>query len=168
MWSSLGLQLRLIKAELAIENVSKLNPICFEVSLWSQKRPNAGYEERCMGSYRKCWEEGREQRPPSAPLVCFYDVTSPVTQCSVWSNTQGESRKSLCSTSLPQKWAQSSVKSQHHLSLSQCFVVSIDNLGKINSARSWPGGTLILSLHAWVQPGDEQLHQAGLLWVTWD
>lgn len=68
-----------MKPELAIENVSKLNPICFEVSLWSQKKLSAGYEERCMGSFRKCWEKGKEKRPPSAPLVCFYDVTSLLT-----------------------------------------------------------------------------------------
>lgn len=51
-----------MKFELATENVSKLNPICFEVSLWSQKQPTAGYEERCMGSYRICWGKGKARR----------------------------------------------------------------------------------------------------------
>lgn len=71
IWRSLGLQLSLMKSELATENVSKLNPICFEVSLWSRKKPRTGYEERCMGFHRKYWEKGKEKCLPILLLSAF-------------------------------------------------------------------------------------------------
>lgn len=139
IWRSLGLQLCLIKSELAAENVSKLNPICFEVSLWSQKKPNAGYEQRCPGSFRKCWgkRQGKKGSLCSFGLVWWRDLSS---------ERGGESRAS----SSPPHCQGNGVRALgRDWEGSSAFADPIEIPDKLGSTRIWAGRNVLPSLHTW-------------------